>query len=156
MKTTTTNWQRILLYILIGFSLTSCHFNTTYSNREEDKKDAEKITSQFYDLVKQNDYTKTYKLFSEKFFAITDTVKLNNIFRTTVEKLGAIESMTLDKWETNVVKGTDEKSDYALQYIVKHKRFDSKETFTLTKENGEIKIIGYNINSDGFFTPDKK
>jgi len=141
---------------LICFSFTGCHFNSRNINSDEDKNDAEKITKEFYDLLKKADYVKTYKLFGKNFFVATDTSKLNDLFITTNEKLGPIESMELGEWETIVVTGTDAKSDYALQYIVKHEKFEAKETFRLTKENGQIKIVGYNVNSDGFFARDKK
>ena len=36
------------------------------------------------------------------------------------------------------------------------KNSDSKETITLTKENGQIKITGYNITTDALFAPENK
>lgn len=156
MKTITTSRLKIFLFFLIGFSLVSCNLNSIYTNREEDKNEAEKVTNQFYDLIKQSDYTKTYELFSSQFFSVTDTEKLNTLYKAANEKLGPIESMTLDRWETNIVTGTKERGNYALQYIVKHKNSDSKETITLTKENGQIKITGYNITTDALFAPENK
>jgi len=114
------------------------------------------VAQGFYDLIKKGDYAKTYVLFSDKFFAVTDTSKLNNLLKAIDDKLGSIENTQLEKWETQVITGTDENSTYALQYVVKHKKFESKEFFTMVKEDGQIKIIGYNVNSDGFFEPEKK
>jgi len=156
MKTNTASWFKIILFIFISMSFTSCHYIENCKNRVEDKNEAEKITNQFYELVKQDNFSKTYNLFSNKFFSVTDTVKLNNIFRTTNEKLGAIDSIKLYNWETAIIKGTVEKSNYFLQYKVKRKKFNSKETFILTKEKGIVKIIGFNVSSDGLFAPEKK
>lgn len=151
-----TNCLTIFLVASISHICSSCHFNSTFINREEDENEAEKITNRFYHLIKTNEYSKTYPLFSNAFFTVTDTVKLNNMFLTTYEKLGPIEALTVSKWETRVIQGTDSKSEYVLQYFVKRKNFDSKETITLTKENEQIKILGYKVNSDGFVTPERK
>lgn len=41
------------ILILVVLFLTSCTFNKTYRNREEDKKEAEKITEKYYQLIKE-------------------------------------------------------------------------------------------------------
>jgi len=147
---------RRFLITSVSYLFFSCRFNSTFINREQDKDDAEKITNQFYDFLKANEYSKTYSLFSNSFFEVTDTTKLKNMYTTMHEKLGFIENISLDKWETKIVRGTDAKSIYVLQYFVKRKNFDSRETITLTKENEQIEIYGYKVNSDGFITPENK
>ena len=49
----------------------SCNFNSTYLNREEDKKDAEKVADQFYTLVEKNDLKNLSPLLSNQFKAVT-------------------------------------------------------------------------------------
>jgi len=148
-------FKYIIISICLFFSI-GCHFNSTYDNLEKDRKSAEVITNKFYSLLKDRNYTATYQLFSEQFFAATDTQKLNNIYEVTYEKLGPIDSISLEKWQTQDIRGTDSRTDYAFLYKVKHKNYNSEESIVLTKENGAIKIIGYHVNSDGFFQPEKK
>ncbi len=42
-------------------------------------------------------------------------------------------------------------ANYVLYYIVERTKFQSKETITLTAENNQIKILGYNVNSEGMY-----
>lgn len=61
----------ITIFIVpVCFLVTSCHFNSTYNNREADKKEGEKAVAQFYELLKNKDYKGTYK------FLIGDFLKL--------------------------------------------------------------------------------
>jgi hypothetical protein len=146
--------ETIILSLFI--LLTSCHFNSTFNNRVEDKDDAQKTTEWFYDMLKSQDYKATYELFSDKFYAVTDTQKLSDLFHATNERLGSIETFNMVKCETHVIEGTDEQANYALIYSVKRKNYDSKETLVLDKENGKIKIVSYSVNSDGFLAPGNK
>lgn len=146
----------VFCLLTTSISGVGCRVNATYNNQESDKMDAERVIGEFYSLTKNKDYTGTYKLFSEQFFKASDTSKLYNILVATQEKIGPVETLKLGQWETQSIKGTDERNDYILQYVVKRQYFESNETFTLTKENGAIKIVRYNINSDGFFQPDSK
>ncbi|WP_316847052.1 hypothetical protein [Pedobacter psychrodurus] len=138
-----------LLFLL--FSLSSCNFNSTYLNREEDKKDAEKVSDQFYALLEQKDFKKLSPLLSNQFKAVTSTPKLNDYLTGIVNKLGEIKSKKLDHWESKVIRGSNASSNYVLYYIVERVKFQSKETVTLTGENNQIKVLGYNVNSEGLF-----
>lgn len=149
-------FRQLSLLLLAFLVLQSCHFNSSFTNREEDKIDGEKVTNEFYTLMKGKEYSAAYSLFSKKFFEATDTGKLNNIFTASENKLGSIDTISLENWQTVTVKGSDPKSEYLFSYEVKRKHFSSKEEFTMTKEGGKIKIVGYRVNSDGFFAPEKK
>lgn len=131
--------------------ISACHFNSSYNNREVDKQDGEKVVSQFYELLKNKYYQKTYIYFDKRFFEVTDTQKLNKIYDISFEKLGDIESYSIERWETEAIVGTDPKINYQFLCNVKRTNYASKETITLLKEKGEIRIIGYHINSDGLF-----
>lgn len=142
----------ITIFIVpVCFLVTSCHFNSTYYNREADKKEGEKAVAQFYELLKNKDYKGTYKFFDRRFFEVTDTQKLNEIYDIAFEKLGNIESYDIERWETEAIVGTDSRVNYLFLCDVKRLNFASKETITLIKEKDEIKIISYHVNSDGFF-----
>lgn len=141
--------------IVVCLTITGCHFNSTYNNREADKEEGEKVVTQFYELLKSKNYQETYKLFNKKFFDVTDTQKLNYMYDISFEKLGNIERFHIERWETQAIIGTDPQTDYLFLCEVKRTNFVSKETITLTKENDVIKIVGYLVNSDGFFQKEK-
>jgi len=137
--------------IPICFIIAGCHFNSTYNNREVDKQDGEKAVSEFYELLKNKNYKGTYTFFDKRFFEVIDTQKLNEIYEIAFEKLGSVESYDIEQWGTESVVGTDPKTNSQFLCNVKRSNFVSKETITLIKEKGEIKIISYHVNSDGFF-----
>lgn len=144
--------KKILLFFaaLIFLIITGCHFNSSYNNREEDKKDGEIVISEFYELLKNGDFKATYKLFDKRFFEITDTQKLNEIYNLSLEKLGEVESYEIEKWETEAIIGTDSRTNYVFLCDVKRSNFTSKESITLIKEKDEITILSYYVNSAGF------
>lgn len=139
------------LYLLcLLFAATSCNFNSTYLNREEDKQDAEKVANQFYTLLQKKDFQKIDPLLSNRFKATTSKEKLNAYLTGGLNKLGEIKSKKLDHWESRVIKGTNASANYVLYYVVERTKFQSKETINLTAENDQIKILGYNVNSDAY------
>ena len=146
--------KSLKLFYFLFLLLFGCNFNATYNNRVEDKNEAEKVADKFYSLIRKTKYQDTYKLFGKKFFQVTDTSKLDDIFQFTYTKLGAIDNMNLDHWQTQIIKGTNPSSNYALYFLVQREKYLSKETITLDKENDSIKIIGYYVNSDGLFARD--
>ncbi|WP_231427770.1 DUF3887 domain-containing protein [Pedobacter sp. Leaf250] len=139
----------VLFAFCLLLTLISCNFSGTYINREEDKKDAEKVADEFYTLLQNNEFQKVNSLLSTQFKAATSAEKLNNYLSGALNKLGEIKSKKLDHWESKVVKGTQSSATYVFHYLVERTKFQSKETVTLTAENDKIKIQCYNINSDG-------
>ncbi|MFN4027878.1 MAG: hypothetical protein ACK4IZ_10565 [Flavobacterium sp.] len=141
------------LFLLITFLLfSSCSYNRQYQNRKTDKEEAERVTVKLYYLLRDKKYKESYALFSPRFLEVTDTVKLREIYNVCLEKLGEIKDQSILSWETNVVEGSNPKSEYLLIYTVKRSRFEAKETIRLEKENDTLKIIAYNIQSKGFET----
>jgi hypothetical protein len=137
-----------LLIILNIFILFGCNF--FYKNREEDKNDAEKVTIEFYNFLQHDKYELTYKFFSPELLEVTDSTKLKLTFESLKSKLGAIKSYKLTDWETLRIEGTNPKSEYVLVYEIERELYNSKERISLVKVDGEIKIIGFNVDSDGF------
>jgi len=140
-----------LALLSLLFALSSCNFNSTYLNREEDKNEAQKVADSFYKLLQKNEFQKINPFLSEQFKAVTSSEKLNDYLRGALNKLGEIKSEKLDHWESKIVKGTNPSAIYVLYYIVERTKYQSKETVTLVGENNQIKIQGYNVNSDGLF-----
>lgn len=137
------NFQ-LLLSVLI---LASCSFNQTFSNRESDKDDAQKITQKFYwELLYGSNQDKIYYLFSDNFFEITSRDKLDELIMYAQQESGVIKEYNLKHWETLVIKGSNNKSQYLLIYDVVRESGKTQETFSMLKEDEIIKIIGYHIN----------
>ena len=137
--------------VILFLMLVSSRFNSSYINREEDKRDAEQVIVQFYGLLKNQDYKGTYRLFDKRFIEVTDTQKLNEIYDISFEKLGNVESYNIEKWETEAIVGANSKTNYVFLLNVKRSNYASKETVTLLKEKDDIKVISYHVNSDGLF-----
>jgi len=138
-----------ILFILIT---SGCTFSSTYLDREQDKKDATEVIGEFYYYKQTNDSSKIYALFSSKFYTVTSKEKLNEIFTATQNKLGTLKDTNLGQWQTKIVEGTNPSAEYALQYKNVYEKYTATETFRLMKDNdGKIRIVGYNISSDGFF-----
>lgn len=135
------------ILILIALTIVSCNFNKTYHNREEDKKDAEKITEKFYTLIKENNRQKAFKLIGNKFFETTDKNQLNQMIDDINAECGdKISDTQLTIWETVVSVGTNPKSQYVLSYRVERNIQNTQEKFTLEKDDDSIKIVGYDVH----------
>lgn len=138
----------ILLGLLITFSCNK--FNTQRKNTESDKVVGEKITQIYFDNIMQEKQDDNLRLFGKEFLAViskVDFIKQSNIVDT---KLGKVLERKLLKWETNIVNGTNPKSEYLFIYDVVREKYNSKETFYLKKESTDsIKIQGYNVESEG-------
>ncbi|OUD35316.1 hypothetical protein [Flavobacterium sp. FPG59] len=147
--------KNYLSIFLLSISLSSCNFNNHHTNRPLDKEEVERVTTKFYYSLRDKKYKETHSLFSTRFLEVTDTSKIDKIFQGSDEELGEIKDQILETCETNVVEGSNPISEYLLVYKVKRTKFDSKETIHLEKENGTIKILSYNVQSDGFFEQTK-
>lgn len=137
-----------LLVLLIAFSCNKV--NTLRKNTESDKIEGEKITQIYFDNIKLEKPSDNLKLFGKDFLAKIskeDFIKQSSIVDV---KLGKVIEKNLLKWETNIVDGTNPKSEYLFIYDVKREKYNSKETFYLTKEpTDSIKIHTYNVESEG-------
>lgn len=141
----------LFLPIILGLIFTSCNSNSTNINDVADKEDAEKVIEEFYSYIDQNTFTKAEKLFSDEFYAVTSKVTLRDIFQKTNKNLGNYEKKVLVEWKTRRMTGTNSKTEYFFIYEVKYQKFKAKETVVLSKEkDGVIRIISYNVNSEGF------
>ncbi|MGZ3926441.1 MAG: hypothetical protein ACXVJG_05735 [Mucilaginibacter sp.] len=137
--------------VLFLTALSACVFTTTYTNRDEDKKDAEKVTNKLFDYLKNKNYDATYGLYSKDFWEVTSKIKMKDLYTFTQDKLGDLESTSLSEWETKVVSGTDPSAQYALLYKNKYKKYPAEVTIRLIKDpDGKIRILEYKINSNGF------
>lgn len=133
----------------IVLTLVSCNFNKTYSNRQSDIEEAKKISDKYYWEVKYgSNEDEIFKLFSDAFFEATDKDKLREIIHVTNTKIGKIEGQDLIKAESFIVEGSNPKSEYVIFYNVTRTDGKTQEKISMRKEDGIVKIIGYNINQD--------
>ncbi|NUY80569.1 hypothetical protein HUK80_06660 [Flavobacterium sp. MAH-1] len=146
MKTRIFRCASLFLLIL----LSACQFNSTYSNREEDKAEAEAVVEDFYAALRTKDYEKTVPFLSESFLEVSNKADLFQFYAKNDEVLGEIENYTLRDWKSNVVMGTNPRSEYLLVYDVKRPNYDSEEIFTLTKIDDKVQILGYRVNSPDY------
>jgi len=134
-------YQIVFIYLL----LLSCNINGTYENRESDKKDGEQINAAFYKLIQQRKFEKTYSLFTDRFFTITDTSKLATLYIQIDSTCGNIKDYTLSEWKTKIVKGSNPVSEYVYLYDVNREKCKTRETISLKKENGNVRIMSYDV-----------
>lgn len=147
--------QKLLGYsisILLVLTIGGCQVNGTYKNRESDKRDGEAVAIDFFELLSKSEHQKIYNLFSERFYEVSDTLELKKLLDMSNEQLGEIENFEIEDWETESVVGTNSQVKYGFLYNVKRSKFPSKETIVLQKEKDDIKILSYNVKSEGFNT----
>jgi len=143
--------KKLLLILIIPILVTSCHFSNKYQNRESDRQDAEKVTTELFGFIKQSDFEKATEFFSDEFYKVTSKEDLMKIFKSTENKLGGLKSTELSDWNTMVSEGAIEQGVYNLNYDSEFEKDNAKLKLTLIKnENGEIKVVGYNIQSNAF------
>lgn len=141
---------KIALCLSMFLLVASCSCNTSFTNRASDVKEAQDFANKFYDLLKSNDFDKTYSLYSKDFYENTDTPELNKIYQGTLSNLGEIKSTNMEQCETRVVNGTDSKAEYVMLYKVERAKYASEEMIRLEKQNNKMRILSYRVNSEGF------
>lgn len=136
-----------LFFISFSVLLFSCNVNGVYENRESDKKDGELVTTAFYRYIGQREFTKTYSLFTKKFFTITDTSKLSALYGQIDNACGKVNHFILSDWKTTIVKGSNPSSEYVFLYEVTREKCRTKETISLKKEDQNIRITSYDVQA---------
>lgn len=146
--------MRKLLVIMVLFIsiLTSCNFsvNVKNDNKLEDKQDAESVVGQLYLYTARKEYDSILKLMSKDFYKVASKEKFLEFLKAKERKLGKYKDFTLKNWKTTSKKGADSKTEYILIYKVVYSNHESEEKISMVKENNEVKILGYNVNSEGF------
>ena len=134
-----------LINLLLLVLLINCGFSNSYSNRESDRKDAEKVTQTLYKYIILNDVNTAFNLFHN--FRIKESgydAIIESIIKPR-EKLGVVQKYSLIEWKTQIYPEDPRRSRYKLVYKVKRKRNNTIETISLAIEKEKIKIINYNI-----------
>ncbi|REC52041.1 MULTISPECIES: hypothetical protein [Chryseobacterium] len=129
-------------YILILLTL----FLINCGAKEQDRKEAEKITQKFYSLLKENNREEIFKLCGNELFKIATKEQVNQMFDTSFSQFGNIKNDSLIYEQASVIKGTNSRNEYILIYNVNRDIKNTQEKFTLHKDGDSIKIVGYYIS----------
>lgn len=143
--------RKFIIIIFISF-LTACNFSANVKNENslQDKNDAESIAGKLYLYTSRKNYESILKLLSRDFYNVASKEQFLEFLKAKEEKLGEYKEFTLLDWKTTNNKGTNSKTEYILLYKVVYSKYQSEEKISLIKENNEVKILGYNVNSEGF------
>ena len=109
-----------LIFIFVG-----CHFNSSYVDRQEDKNEAEGVTSDFYTYLQRNDFKNSLQLMSSKFFEKSTEEQNIEFMNETNDKLGAVKYARIKEWHSLRVEGTDPKTQYVFIYDVERDKYNS-------------------------------
>ena len=139
---------KFLMFITF-FIFTSCHFNSIYVNKQEDKDEGENVTTNFYTYLQKNEFENSLQLMSSKFFEKSTEKQTIEFMNNVTNKLGAVKYAKIKEWHTLRVEGTDPKTQYLFVYDVERYKYNSVETISLEKEDAVARIVGYNLNSEG-------
>ena len=127
--------------MLIGCTLNS---NKTITNRLGDKYEAEEITSAFFKYQDTNDTEAVIGLFSDSFVKKNGKEKLIELLNKNKIRFGSLKKITLKRWETEFVEGTNSSSEYFLVFNNEYENHHVKEYFKMHKGfGGKIEVINY-------------
>ena len=126
--------------MLIGCTLNS---NKTLINRLEEKYEAEEITNEFFKYQDTND-TAVVGLFSDSFVKKNGKEQLIELLNKNKIRFGSLKKITLERWETEFVPGTNSSSEYFLVFNNEYENHHVKESFKMHKGyGGKIEVINY-------------
>ncbi len=124
------------LVFLLLLLLTAC----TQSLKVED---AVKVSDQSLKDMKDENYDHFLSYYSNDFFVKTPLAEWIAIQKQAKEQFGVIQNYELLNF--NVVHKDGEQDKIELEYKVIHTNRNSKQLFTIVKEDGKYKIWGHHI-----------
>lgn len=145
--------KKLLVTAVLSISvLASCNFSANVKNDNElqDKQDAESIAGKLYLYTSRKEYESIIKLMSNDFYKVVSKDEFLKFLESKEKKLGEYKDFTLLDWKTTNLTGTDSKTEYLLTYKVVYSNHKAEEKISMVKENNKVKILGYNVNSEGF------
>ena len=149
--------MRKALFLLLVL-ISACKFTTVHINDIADKKEAEKVTDQFFYLISRNKSTEAMKLFQPLYFWVNDTVELRAELNDLAAKTPHLKEHKLDHWDTKVLTGLeadpglDSKDRYDFYYLNTYEGGkEYKISITLTKDlTDDILISSFGVSADKF------
>ena len=142
--------MKVKLFRILGIIVVCMLIMSVFSGCGVDKA-ANKVATNYYELLKSGDFTKTLDLCSDKMFEETSKDEFLDILNGIKEKLGSLQTYEQVSWKINKTAGSWGNGTYVtFEYEVTYsKPASSTETLTLFKSvtDDEYQIIGYYINS---------
>ncbi|HYK19839.1 MAG TPA: DUF4019 domain-containing protein [Pyrinomonadaceae bacterium] len=135
----------LLIFAVSILTVSSCN-QTTQSNRVP--IEVEEVVNNVGDNIAQERYDDIYNDSSERWKKDVTLTQSNEVFKTLHEKLGKVQSRTLQSAnEQQNSSGALKGHVYILSYQTRFERGDGMETFTLIEENGRWLLARYFVNS---------
>lgn len=139
---------KLALATLFLSMLISCNFSykSDFSNRIEEKIEAEELIKQFYDLQKSGKNEKVMQFFEDT-LSVKNKEKILNSFNENKKQFGYLQEYTLEKYESRVIQVMmNSSSEYHFTYFNRYERAQTRETIDLIKKDGgKITIAEYKI-----------
>ena len=111
------------------------------------KDEAEKTVQKLYTAIQRGDYNTALDLYSNKFYEKTSRSEWGKMLKNINNKLGDVKEYKSNGWRVNT---TTSGTFIMLNYEVKYTKYSAVESFNIQKEGKTYKIVGHNINSEGF------
>ena len=135
----------LLIFAVSILTVSSCN-QTTQSNRVP--IEVEEVVNSVGNNIAQERYDDIYNDSSERWKKDVTLSQSNEVFKTLHEKLGKVQSRTLQSAnEQQNSSGALKGHVYILSYQTRFERGDGMETFTLIEENGRWLLARYFVNS---------
>ena len=137
--------------IIIGFIaifLISCS-----GQKGPSKDDVVLLMNEYFEKVKQNDFSLVETYYSETFYENTNKEKWEELYNKVHSVLGELISVELESWNMRAVLATSGSGKYFIfVYKNKYENGDVIETINIFIPRNEnvIKINGHNYNSEAF------
>ena len=117
------------------------------------KNDVVLLMDEYFENVKQNDFSLVEPYYSDAFYESTDKEKWKELYDKIHSVLGELISVELESWNMRSVIATSGSGTYyTLVYKNKYENGDVTETINLfiPKNENTIKINRHNYNSEAF------
>ena len=139
--------KRVII-ALAAIVLVSCG-----EQKETSKSDVTSLMDEYFEKVKQNDFSLIEPYYSEAFYEKTGKEKWKELYDRVHSMLGELVSVELESWNMRSVIATSGSGTYyTLVYKNNYENGEATETINLfiPKNENEIKINGHNYNSNAF------
>ena len=141
--------KRIIYFFITIVILTSCSGSGTNISRD----DVLTFMEEYYENVKQNNFTLIASLYSDAFYENTNRESWEELYSRIHSLLGNLISIELESWNTRSVSSTSGSGrHFTLVYKNRYENGYATETINIFVPRGEneIRINGHNFNSDVF------
>lgn len=134
--------------LVASFVWGACNSNGNKGHMKQDKRAAETVGGWLYFYTMNGNYDSIYNLMSDDYYKKTSKEQLANYIKQKESKLGAVKNFVVKEWSLNEAKDTHPEANYVLKYDVEYDRGKSEETLYLSREDKQVKIVDYEVESE--------